>query len=283
MQGGVLQTQGRGTDGTSTVAVGAGCAVANGVDTTATGTCAQAGTIVGVNGATSTIVANGATAYGSQSLAQDDNTTAIGFRATAKQAGSVAIGFQAQALADPSTAVGANSYVAANADNGVAIGANASVTAVNGTALGFGASAMGANSVALGAGSIANQPNTVSVGSPGNERRITNVAAGIAATDAANVGQLQNAQTQMNAQLGEVSKVAYSGTALALAMSGTYMPSLNAGEKAVGMGIGNYHGYTGFALTYKQMAEDGQMSWGAGVSTTGKEWGVNAGIGWKWK
>jgi hypothetical protein len=25
------------------------------------------------------------------------------------------------------------------------------------------------------------------------------------------------------------------------------------------------------------------MSWGAGLTTTGKEWGVNAGIGWKWK
>ncbi|WP_261802652.1 YadA family autotransporter adhesin [Variovorax sp. PAMC28562] len=276
-------TQSRAINNTSVVAVGAGCGVANGVDTTATGTCAQAGTMVGVNGATSTIVANGATAYGSQSLAQDSNTTAIGFRSTAKQEGSVAIGYQAQALADPSTAVGANSYVAANADNGVAIGANASVTGANGTALGFGSSAMGANSVALGAGSIATQPNTVSVGSPGNERRITNVAAGIAPTDAANVSQLQNSQQQMNAQLGAVSKVAYSGTALALAMSGTYMPSLSAGEKAVGLGIGTYHGYTGFALNFKQMADDGQMTWGAGVSTTGKEWGLNAGIGWKWK
>jgi len=49
----------------------------------------------------------------------------------------------------------------------------------------------GAGAVALGQGSVADQANTVSVGSAGNERRVTNVAAGVAATDAANVGQMQ--------------------------------------------------------------------------------------------
>jgi len=44
----------------------------------------------------------------------------------------------------------------------------------------------------LGQGSVANQANTVSVGSAGNERRVTNVAAGTGATDAANVGQVQS-------------------------------------------------------------------------------------------
>jgi hypothetical protein len=51
--------------------------------------------------------------------------------------------------------------------------------------------------VALGAGSIADQANTVSVGSAGNERKVVNVAAGTASTDAVNVGQL-------NAVVGEV-------------------------------------------------------------------------------
>ncbi|HEX2352549.1 MAG TPA: hypothetical protein VHJ16_07200, partial [Xanthobacteraceae bacterium] len=41
------------------------------------------------------------------------------------------------------------------------------------------------NSVAVGQGSVASAPNTVSVGAPGGERRITNVAPGVAPSDAA--------------------------------------------------------------------------------------------------
>jgi len=44
----------------------------------------------------------------------------------------------------------------------------------------------------LGAGSVANRANTVSVGSAGNERQITNVAAGTQDTDAVNVAQLND-------------------------------------------------------------------------------------------
>jgi autotransporter adhesin len=59
------------------------------------------------------------------------------------------------------------------------------------TAIGYHALATGANSVALGANSSdGGQSNVVSVGSPGNERRITNVAPGVAGTDAANINQL---------------------------------------------------------------------------------------------
>jgi len=232
----------------------------------ATGVCATGG---------ADKTATGATAYGSNSMAADDNTTAIGFRATARQAGSVAIGYQAQALADPSTAVGDNSYVAPTADNGVAIGASASVTGANGTALGFNAQATASSSVAIGANSVADQANTVSVGSAGKERRITNVAPGINGTDAVNVNQLHN-------YVGDVKRIAYSGTALAMAMAGAYMPNLEPGEKAVGVGLGSYKSYTAIGLNFKALNETGKMTWGVGVSTTGKEWGVNAGLGWKW-
>lgn len=267
---GSVQTYGRSGNTLSTVSTSA-VGVANGVDATATGTGANAGTLIGVNGATSTIVASGATAYGAQSFAQDTNTTAIGYRATAMQAGSLAIGYKASALADPSTAIGANATVSASSDNGVAVGASSSVTGANSVALGFNAQATAANSVALGTNSVANQANTVSVGSVGNERRVTNVAAGIAGTDAVNV-----------TQLNDVSKIAYSGTALSFAMSGTYMPSLAAGESAVGVGLGSYKGYSAIALTFKSLNKDGNMSWGGGIATTGENVGVNMGIGWKW-
>lgn len=133
--------------------------------------------------------------------------------------------------------------------------------------------------MALGTGSVADSPNTVSVGAPGSERRITNVAPGVLPTDAANVGQLQTLQQDINRTAG----IAYSGVAMSMAMAGTYLPTLYAGEKAVGIGLGGYKGYGALALNFKQLSNDGAMSWGGGVSTTGKEWGVNVGVGWKWK
>jgi trimeric autotransporter adhesin len=265
MGDGSILTQGRTLNNTTvqTISNAAGCSVANGMDSTATGTCASAGTLIGVNGSTRTIVASGATAYGAQSLAQDTNTTAIGFRATAKYEGSVAIGYQAQAIADPATAVGSNSLASGN--DSVALGAGARATANR--------------SVALGAYSVADQPNTVSVGAPGTERRITNVAPGINSTDAVNVSQLYGVQQNID----NVAKIAYSGVAMSFAMSGAYMPSLEAGEKALGLGVGAFQNRSAIALNYKEMGEDGKISWGAGVSSTGDQWGMNVGVGWKWK
>jgi len=256
--GGGLMTQGNAFNSTAmqTVTTPSDCTVANGADTTATGLCASAGTRAGVNGATTTTVATGATAYGSQSLAQDKNTTAIGFRATATYEGSVAIGFQARAIADPATAVGWNSLASGN--DSVALGAAAEATANR--------------SVALGAYSVADQPNTVSVGSPGNERRITNVAPGIAPTDAVNVSQLN-----------DVRRIAYSGIAMSMAMAGTYMPNMESGEKALGVGVGNYKGYGALGINFKALNNDGKSAWGFGMSTTGKEWGLNFGASWKWR
>ena len=173
----------------------------------------------------------------------------------------------------------------ANADNGVAIGASSTVSGANSVALGFQAQATAQNAVALGTNSVANQANTVSVGSAGNERRIVNVAPGVAGTDAVNVNQLNNVQTGVNNvqnQVNDVAKIAYSGVAMGLAMSGTYMPSLAGGESAVGVGFGNYRGYSSVALTFKTLDQEGKMSWGAGIATTGREVGVNVGIGWKW-
>jgi len=196
------------------------------------------------------------------------------------------MGYQAQALADPSTAVGANSLVTANADNGVALGASSSVTAANSVAVGFNAQATASNSVALGTNSVADQSNTVSVGSVGNERRITNVAPGITGTDAVNVNQLNGVAQAVNnlaSQVSNVRRIAYSGNAMAFALSGTYLPTLSGGEKSIGVGFGTYKGYSAVSLVFKQLSEDGTMSWGAGMTTTGGEWGVNAGIGWKWR
>ncbi|MEM5382914.1 YadA-like family protein [Paraburkholderia phymatum] len=260
--GGAMTTQGRSFGSTQARGVlAAGCGVANGTDTTATGLCASAGSIANVNGATATTVANGATAYGSQSLAQDTNTTAIGFRATAMNEGSVALGYQSRALGDPTVAVGANTI--ASGSNAVALGANASATAPS--------------SVAIGANSIADQPNTVSVGSPGNERRITNVAPGINPTDAVNVSQLQGVQRDVN----NVARYAYSGVAMAGALAG--LPQVEAGKTfQIGAGVGSYGGYAALALGASAHVTQSTVV-KLGVSATGgSRVLVNAGMGYSW-
>jgi len=176
--------------------------------------------------------------------------------------GAVAIGYNAQATGDPTVAIGYSSLAAGN--NSVAIGASAQ--------------ASGENSVALGAGSIADENNTVSVGSPGNERRMTNVAAGVNPTDAVNMSQLHGMQSSVN----QVARRAYSGVAMAMAMSGTYLPTLGPGEKTLGAGVGQYQGYGALAVNFKGLSQNGRWGYGAGISTTGHDVGINAGVGWKW-
>jgi autotransporter adhesin len=75
--------------------------------------------------------------------------------------------------------------------NGLSVGTGSNATGATGTAFGEGASATADGAVAIGQGSLADQANTVSVGSTGHERRVTNVAEGTAATDAANVAQVE--------------------------------------------------------------------------------------------
>jgi autotransporter adhesin len=80
--------------------------------------------------------------------------------------------------------------------------ADSSATGTDSVAIGGAALSSGKNSVALGSNSVADRDNAVSVGAVGSERQVTNVAAGTAATDAANVGQLNavsSSVTSLNA------------------------------------------------------------------------------------
>lgn len=92
-----------------------------------------------------------------------------------------------------SIAVGEGSYVGSNQSTALGEYAMISDAAEQSVALGTKTLVYSANSVALGYNSVADRANTVSVGSAGNERQITNVAAGTERTDAVNVGQLQDA------------------------------------------------------------------------------------------
>ncbi|EQA9067881.1 YadA-like family protein [Escherichia coli] len=84
---------------------------------------------------------------------------------------------------------GSTKYFKTNTD-----GVDASAQGKDSVAIGSGSIAAADNSVALGTGSVAEEENTISVGSSTNQRRITNVAAGVNATDAVNVSQLKSSE-----------------------------------------------------------------------------------------
>ncbi|WP_024141196.1 trimeric autotransporter adhesin SadA [Salmonella enterica] len=81
---------------------------------------------------------------------------------------------------------GSTKYFKTNTD-----GVDANAQGADSVAIGSGSIAAAENSVALGTNSVADEANTVSVGSSTQQRRITNVAAGVNNTDAVNVAQLK--------------------------------------------------------------------------------------------
>ncbi|ORF10678.1 hypothetical protein BGI03_08500 [Snodgrassella alvi] len=227
---------------------------------------------------------------------------------------------KAASVAQGTDSIAVGGAAMASGTSAVAIGDSASAPSANAVALGSQAKVTQTGGVALGAGSVANTAagkegyipvtatsqqaaairatnsteGAVSVGdaSKGVYRQITGVAAGTADTDAVNVAQLKGVNNQItnvnkyvnkvNERVQRTERRAYSGTALAMALSGAYLPSLNAGEQAVGVGVGTYRGYTAVGANYKAISNSGNIGWGAGVSTTGKEVGFNAGVGFKW-
>ena len=173
--------------------------------------------------------AEGAAAYGFLARASGMRSFAGGTKSAASAEESVAIGDSAAASADGAVAVGADTK--ASAANAAAFGRGAEATAAGAFALGSDAEATITGSVALGyqsttghIGGYGNQEakltvwnvtlgndafagttgidSTVSVGSLGNERTITNVAAGSltsSSTDAVNGSQLWMAYTAIDA------------------------------------------------------------------------------------
>lgn len=207
----------------------------NNPDRTACGNGAQA------TGSESTAIGSNASGSGPESVAVGDSSSASGFGAIATGASTIASGQNAIALGNQTRALN---------DGSIAIGANVFSQATNAIAIGNGAQATGTNSVAIGSGSVASAPNTVSFGSTGNERRLTNVAAGIAPTDAVNVSQLNSfasgwtagLQNQINTNQTE----ARAGIALALASSALqYDP--RPGKLSVAAAVSNFRGQSALA------------------------------------
>lgn len=133
------------------------------------------------------------------SSATGTDSVAIGPMATASKARTVAMGMNATATADDS----------------MALGAGTKVSAANSVALGSGSEAARgalANYTAFGLSAVQNSVGEISVGSTTGARQITNVAAGTAATDAVNMGQLTGAVTGLGTSLTNILGGTYNKT-----------------------------------------------------------------------
>jgi hypothetical protein len=161
--------------------------------------------------------------------------------------------------------LGSQAAVSNAANSAIAVGARSTVDADNAVAIGSLASAIAANSVALGAGSVANVENTVSVGSASNQRRITNVAAPVGATDAANKAYVDARVASVSGGTGSggPSYVAADTAAGAPSAAGSEALAVGGGASAGGAGataIGNGAGAAGnYATAIGQGVKAGQQ------------------------
>ncbi|WP_309923538.1 YadA-like family protein [Caballeronia sp. LZ033] len=155
----------------------------------------------------------------------------------------------------------------ATAANSLAIGNDSLASGARSSAVGNGAVASAANSVALGADSLADRENTVSVGSARHERQITNVAPGTAATDAVNLGQMNNAIGGVNSRIDDVDRVARRGIASAAALNivTPYLP----GRTTVNAGLASYRGQSALGIGLSRWNQKGTVNYNLGVSTAG--------------
>ena len=161
---------------------------------------------------------------------------ANGSPADAGEINSIAFGNAASTAASSmnAVAIGRSATVGANAAGSVALGANASVTAANSLALGAGSVASGGartGYTAIGLTGPQTSAGEVSFGAAGAARQLTNVAPGLASTDAVNVGQLAGVAASLTA-LADTS-VRYTdvlaGRVVLAGTTGTTISNLNAG------------------------------------------------------
>ncbi|WP_158545086.1 ESPR-type extended signal peptide-containing protein [Dyella monticola] len=204
--------------------------------------------------------------------------------AAAANGAGVTLGTNAQSTAESGTAVGQSAQASGN--HATAVAANASATGANATAIGAGANASADNSVALGANSVATQANSVSVGSAGNERTVTNVAAGVARTDAANWGQVQDAVngvqdwakqrfTQLDKRINSMGAMSAAYGQMAFSAQGIDQPN------KVGVGVGTQNGQSAIAVGYsRQIKPNFNVSFGGSASANDVSVGVGMAVGW---
>jgi autotransporter adhesin len=202
-----------------------------------------------VNPQSSQAIGNSSTALGRGATATGDFATAVGQGTTASGREASAFGQGATASGSGSLAVGQAALASGN--NSVALGGGQGAAAVgdNSIAIGQGAQALATNSIALGTGTIADQPNTASLGG----RRLVNIAPGIAATDAATIGQLRHNENRLSG-----------GIAAAAALGGAVVP--DQGRSFVGLSGATFNGEGGMAFGLVHHLDGSNVVFSGGVA-----------------
>lgn len=122
-----------------------------------------------------------------------------------------------------------------------------------------------------------------------NDKKITNVAAGEAPTDAVNVSQLEGVQNNLSNEIGSVRRDLHkvdrklrAGVAAAMATAGlpqAYLP----GKSMVAIGGGTWKGESGVALGVSKITDNGKWVFKvSGNASTRGDYGGTVGGGYQW-
>lgn len=171
-------------------------------------------------------------------------------------------------------------------------GAGAIASGDYSTSIGANSKSTHNNSVALGYNSVTDRDNSVSMGSAGHERQVTNVAAGTADTDAANVGQLKqgvnNSYQYTNKKFNDLKNMVddqkdklSAGIAGAMATAGLPQP-YQPGASMVGLAGGTYQGESAIALGVSTISDNGKwVTKIAGTTNSQGDVGAAVGVGYQ--
>jgi autotransporter adhesin len=213
------------------------------------------------------------TAVGNNSTASADNSVALGQGSVADRANTVSVGTSSNQRQIVNVAAGTQNTDAVNVSqlNAVKTGSVQYDTNADGTV----------------------NNNSVTLGNGGTGTTIHNVAPGVAATDAANVGQINAVQNwsksytdqrfeTLNSNLNTIGNRANAGVASAMAMANlpqAYAPN----QSAVAVGVGSFHGETGLAVGLSTVSEGGRWIFRVSAnSNTRGDAGVGAGAAMVW-
>jgi len=194
-------------------------------------------------------------------------------------------------------AVAGGAQAVASGKNSAALGTRSQALAENAVAVGNGAKASARNATALGTNAVADRENSVSVGSVGDERQITNVAAGTRGTDAVNLDQLSasvaditsgaNAYTdqrymELKNDLKQQDEILSAGIAGAMAMA-SLPQSYSPGSSMTVAAVSSYRGQASLAFGVSHMSSNGRwVTKLQGSTDTQRKVGVAVGVGYQW-
>ncbi|WP_219267914.1 YadA family autotransporter adhesin, partial [Pseudomonas sp. Xaverov 259] len=196
-----------------------------------------------------------------------------------------------------SDAIAGGAGAQASGNNSAAVGTRSQATGENSVALGNGAKASAKNATALGTNSVADRDSSVSVGSAGNERQLTNLAAGTSGTDAVNVDQLNRSvegittnanaytdqrYTELKKDLKYQDETLSAGIAGAMAMS-SLPQSYSPGSSMTTAAAATYRGQSSLAFGVSHMSANGRwVTKLQGSTDTQRNIGMAVGVGYQW-